>query len=117
MIELSFLFAVDGEVEVIMPRTGYYCLICLTLSIPCEAGELPGLPELRLNFAAQSCVIITPQTEPYIEMAEILARALEEYAGISPQLASDTVDPALLGDGPLIILGNLMDNSSIALVY
>ena len=78
---------------------------------------LPDLPELRLNLADGSCVILAPQAAPYAEMAANLASALKKRVGADPKVVSDTTDPATLGKGPLVLLGNLMDNAAVRMLY
>ncbi len=77
------------------------------------AAELPDLPAtepLVVDLNAATTVIVRPEDDSYRAIAGRLADGLSEQAGTRPRIVADSVDPDTLEGGPVIVLGNLMDN-------
>ena len=84
-----------------------------TKSIP----ALSPLPELRLNLGDQDAVIVSPQSPDYMEIASNLAKKLGVLTGKTPEILSDFVNPSDIGEGPILVLGNMMDSRIARKLY
>ncbi|MAE68159.1 MAG: hypothetical protein CMJ18_28245 [Phycisphaeraceae bacterium] len=71
------------------------------------------MSELRLDLDATTCVIAAPSIAPYVAIAERLASDLPG----KPRVADDAADSSEVGDGPVILLGNLMDSALVRRLY
>jgi len=95
-------------------------LLTIGLLLPGEAQELPPLEEtapLQLALNAPTAVIVNPEQGEYPAIADRLATGLERLTGSRPSIVPDTADPADLGPGPVIVLGNLMDSRMARRLY
>ena len=90
-------------------------LLALACTDLVRADELRPLPPLELDL--HGATILSPQSEPYPDIARELAAELKRAAGAEPENVPDTADPAALGDGPLIVLGNAMDSAAARRLY
>lgn len=81
------------------------------------AARLPDLPELRLDLADRSCVIVASPSGKMGEAVAKLSHALEEATGAAPRVLDGTAEPATLGQGPVILLGSMIDNLAITRLY
>lgn len=83
---------------------------------PPEAG-LQHEAELRLSLDKPGVAIVAPAVKPYQVAAGEMAEALEASVGRKPRIVEDTISPAELGEGPVILLGNLMDSRIVRSLY
>ncbi len=82
-----------------------------------ESMPLTPLPSLELDLASDECTIVCPQTAALRAAAEGLAVAVERRAGRRPRVVDASTDPALLGSGPLLVMGNLMTGAAARKLY
>ena len=73
-----------------------------------ESLPLKPLPALELDLASPDCAILCPAQPELREAGRKLADAIEARADHRPSIVDDTADPATLGRGPLLVMGNLM---------
>ncbi|NOZ22756.1 MAG: PQQ-binding-like beta-propeller repeat protein [Planctomycetes bacterium] len=78
---------------------------------------LNPLPPLELNLASPGCVILCPEIDILRPAAKELAAAIAQVTKNAPKIVSDTADPASLGRGPLLVMGNLMISAAGRKLY
>ena len=78
---------------------------------------LKPLPRLAVDLGNKHCTILCPATAEYRALAATLANAIQKATGRLPAVEDDTVDPATLGQGPLLVLGNLMEGAASRQLY
>ncbi|MEW6355622.1 MAG: PQQ-binding-like beta-propeller repeat protein [Planctomycetota bacterium] len=80
-------------------------------------APLGPLPDLELDFASPNCAILCPPRDDLQTAAQKLADAIVACAGHKPRVVEDTTDPAALGRGPLLVLGNLAVGAASRKLY
>ena len=73
-----------------------------------ESMPLHAPPPLEIDFGAEGCTIICPEDALLRDAAARLAAAIERATGRLPRIVADDTDPATLGSGPLLVMGNLV---------
>lgn len=96
-------------------RTPLALLLCAaTLSCPVTArteGNPPPLKPLAplvVDLTSPDCAILCSKDPTLRRAAERLAAAVEKTAKHPTKILDDTTDPASLGRGPLLVMGNLI---------
>ncbi|MDP6775636.1 MAG: hypothetical protein QGI83_02605, partial [Candidatus Latescibacteria bacterium] len=79
-------------------------------------SSLPALVALRLDLRAD-CSALCPEGPVYQEMGRALVEDLGRLTGYRPRLCSDDADPASLGGGPVVVVGNMMVNRAARDLY
>ncbi|MBU1748680.1 MAG: hypothetical protein KKA73_13410 [Chloroflexi bacterium] len=78
---------------------------------------LKPLPPLEIDLGSSDGAILCPAGDDLKAAAEELAGAIERKAGRRPRVLNDTSDPASLGRGPLLVMGNLALSAAAKRLY
>ncbi|MCF7761704.1 MAG: hypothetical protein K9M98_14490 [Cephaloticoccus sp.] len=81
------------------------------------AIELSALPELRIDLTDPGLRIVHPAGAAYATMAGKLADALAGLVGKKGVVMTENEPAALVGSGPLLVLGNLMVSTTVRTLY
>jgi len=79
--------------------------------------SLPPLPALRLDLAKLGVRIVHPASGEYPAIARRLAEDLKKLTGAEPAVIGEETPAALTGEGPLLVLGNLMESTTVRRLY
>jgi len=72
-----------------------------------KSMPLKPLGPLEIDLGSDECTIVCPGDDAVRAAAERLAVAIERKTQRKPRLVDDSTDPASLGRGPLLVMGNL----------
>jgi len=78
---------------------------------------LKHLTPLQVDLASPDCAIVCPAGPVFRGAAEELAGALEARAGRKPRIVDDATAPDALGAGPVLVLGNIVENRLARKLY
>ncbi|HCU34363.1 MAG TPA: hypothetical protein DGT21_02630 [Armatimonadetes bacterium] len=97
--------------DIILATAVLLLLVCRAATAqPQERVSLTPTPPLQLPLDGPGTVIVAPETGDYQAIATRLAEGLGALTKRTPRIVPDTADPASLGPGPVLVLGNLMDS-------
>ena len=113
-----------GQCRSVAPFAQAVVAIAIGLATPAWNGAsakdqspLKPLPPLEIPLDSSQVVVVSPEASEYQTIARKLAEGLSKPAGQTPRVVADSVAPADIEGGPLIVLGNLMDCRAARRLY
>ncbi|MCE5241130.1 PQQ-binding-like beta-propeller repeat protein [bacterium] len=89
----------------------------MAVAQPQQRVALTPTPPLQLALDSPGTVIVAPQAGEYPALAARLAEGLAAVTQQKPRIVADTTAVDALGAGPVLVLGNLMDNHLARSLY